>query len=140
MHISSLARMTALAGACLIYSPIAVSRAEAEKASKTMLSLVETDNGRTIDVRLGETVQVTLPENATTGYRWAIDRYDEDAIEALSTEARYAAKAVGSGGEVTFSFRGKTIGTGEIALKNWRQWEGDSSVISRFRLRLNVKP
>ena len=45
----------------------------AEEAPKTMLSLVEKDSGRTIDIRSGETVQITLPENATTGYRWAID-------------------------------------------------------------------
>jgi inhibitor of cysteine peptidase len=105
-----------------------------------MLLLVEKDNGRTVDIRLGETVRVTLPENATTGYRWAIDRYDEEFVEALATEPRYPANAVGSGGEVAFVFQGKKIGTGEIALKYWRHWEGDSSVTTRFRIRLHVQP
>ena len=105
-----------------------------------MVSLVETDNGRTIDVHPGETVQVTLPENATTGYRWAIDHYDQDSIEAVSAEPHYPAKAVGAGREVAFSFRAKKSGTGEIVLKHWRQWEGDASVTDRFRLRLHVQP
>ena len=61
-------------------------------------------------------------------------------IEALATEPHYPAKAVGSGGEVAFLFQGKKIGTGEIVLKRWRQWLGDSSVVARFRVRLNVQP
>jgi inhibitor of cysteine peptidase len=105
-----------------------------------MLSLVESDNGRAVDIRLGETVRITLPENATTGYRWAIDRYDEEFMEALATEPRYPANAVGSGGEVAFAFQGKKMGTGEIVLKNWRRWEGDSSVTTRFRIQLRVQP
>jgi inhibitor of cysteine peptidase len=139
MYVLSVARVAALVGAWLMYSPGA-SCADAEKAPKTMLSLVETDNDRTVDIRLGEMVKVTLPENATTGYRWAIDRYDEEFIEALATKPHYTAKAIGSGGEVAFTFQGKKTGAGEIALKHWRQWEGDASVIGRFRIRLNVQP
>jgi inhibitor of cysteine peptidase len=105
-----------------------------------MLTIGESDNGRTVDVRLGEEVRITLPENATTGYRWAIDRYDEEFIEALATEPHYTAKAIGSGGEVTFIFKGKQAGTGEIVLKHWRHWEGESSITKRFSIRLNVKP
>jgi inhibitor of cysteine peptidase len=104
-----------------------------------MLSLVETDNDRTVDVRVGDVVRITLPENASTGYRWTIDRYDEDIVEALGSEPRYQSSAVGSGGEIAFTFKAKKAGTGEIALKHWRHWEGDRSVIGRFRVRLNVQ-
>ena len=105
-----------------------------------MATLVEADNNRTIDIPVGETVEVTLPENATTGYRWAVESYDSEHIEALGSEPRYTAKGVGSGGEVMFLFRGKKAGSGGIALKQWRAWEGDSSVIGRFRVELNVRP
>jgi len=127
----------AVVGAWCIYLPIVV--ADVQKAPKTMLLLVETDNEQTIDIRLGASVRVSLPENATTGYRWAIDRYDEEFIEALTTEPHYTANAIGSGGEVAFIFRAKKIGTGEIVLKHWRHWEGDSSVTTRFRVRLHVQ-
>jgi inhibitor of cysteine peptidase len=136
-HFLSLARVTVLAGAWLMYSAGAVLP---EKALKPMLSLAQTDNGRTVDIRLGETVRVTLPENATTGYRWAIDRYDEEFVEALGTDARYPSNRIGAGGEVVFDFQGKKIGTGEIVLKHWRHWEGDSSVTTRFRVWLHVQP
>ena len=50
-----------------------------------------------------------------------------------------AGNAVGSGGEIAFNFKARKAGTGEIALKHWRHWEGDRSVIARFRVRLNVQ-
>ena len=105
-----------------------------------MLSLAERDSGRTVDVRVGEKLQISLPENASTGYRWEIDQCDEEFIEPLGSEAHYSGPAVGSGGETVFSFQGKKAGTGGIALKNWRRWEGDSSVVARFVLTLRVQP
>jgi inhibitor of cysteine peptidase len=137
MSFLSLARATVLAGAWLMYSAGAVSP---EEAVKTMLLLAQTDNDKTVDIRLRGTVRVTLPENATSGFRWAIDRYDEELVEALGTEARYPPNRIGAGGEVTFDFQAKKIGTGEIALKYWRHWEGDSSVTTRFRVWLHVQP
>lgn len=140
MDFLSIVRVIVLVGACLMHSAVAVSCPDPEKAPKTMLLLTETDNDRTVDIRLGETVRVDLPENATAGYRWAIDRYDEEFIEALATEPSYTASTIGSGGEVAFIFQGKKIGDGEIVLKYWRHWEGDSSVTTRFRIRLHVQP
>jgi inhibitor of cysteine peptidase len=115
-------------------------RGRQEEVVKPMLSLVEADNGRTVDIRRGETVRISLPENASTGYRWAIDRFDEQLIEALTTEPLYPSDRVGSSGDVAFTFRPKEVGAGEVVLKHWRHWEGDSSVTTRFRVRLQVRP
>jgi inhibitor of cysteine peptidase len=136
----SLARATALVAACFMYPSGAVCDPNPKKGSQPMLLITEKDNERTVNVRLGESVRINLPENAATGYRWAIDRYDEQFIEAIATEPRYTANAIGSGGEVAFIFKGKKIGTGEIVLKHWRHWEGARSITSRFYLRLNVRP
>jgi inhibitor of cysteine peptidase len=113
---------------------------DTEKVPKTMRSLTEEDRGRTIDIHVGEAVRISLPENATTGYRWAIERYDEEFIEALASEPHYPANVPGSGGTVEFVFQAKRVGTGEIVLKYWRQWEGDQSVSTRFHVRLQVQP
>jgi inhibitor of cysteine peptidase len=136
----SLARVIALVGISLMYAHDAVCYPNPEEGPQAMLLLVENDNGRTVDIRVGESVRITLSENATTGYRWAIDRYEEEFIEAVSTEPSNTANALGSGGEVAFIFKGKKIGTGEIILKHWRHWEGDSSVTTRFRIQLRVQP
>jgi inhibitor of cysteine peptidase len=104
-----------------------------------MPSLTEADNGRTVDLRVGETVSVTLPENATTGYRWAIDRLDPGIVEANEAKPHYPSGAVGSGGVVTFAFKSTGPGSGEVSLKHWRHFEGDASITKRFRIRMNAK-
>lgn len=103
-----------------------------------MSTFVETDNNRTVEIHVGETVEVNLSENATTGYRWSIDSYTKSVFDADDRVSRYANKAVGSGGDVTFSFKAKARGTGDIALKHWRDWEGESSVVGRFRLHVKI--
>ena len=76
-YVRSIAGVIALAGACVMYTAGAVSYAEVEKAHSTMLLLTQTDNDRTAEVHIGGSVRINLAENATTGFRWAIDRYDE---------------------------------------------------------------
>jgi len=105
-----------------------------------MQLIAENDNERTVDICLGESVRINLPENATTGYSWTIERYDEDVIEVLASEPYYPANAIGSGGKMTFILQVKKIGIGDIVLKHWRHWEGAASVISRFRIQLHVRP
>ena len=104
-----------------------------------MPSLTEADSGRTVDLRAGEIVEVTLPENATTGYRWAIDRLDPGIVEANEARPHYPSGPVGSGGTVTFAFKSTGPGSGEVSLKHWRHFEGEASVTKRFRIRMNAK-
>lgn len=104
-----------------------------------MPSLTEADNGRTVDLQVGETVELALPENATTGYRWAIDRLDPGIVEAGQARPHYPSSQVGSGGEVTFAFKMTGPGSGDVVLKHWRHFEGDASTTKRFRMRLNAK-
>jgi inhibitor of cysteine peptidase len=138
----SFVRMAALAGTGLIISsPGAVSCQKNENFVKMEQLLVAADNNRKVDIRLNETIRITLPENATTGYAWTIDSYDKALFSELPSEAHYpVTTAVGSGGEIVFIFQGKKTGKGDIMLKQWRSWEGDLSIIGRFHIRINVLP
>jgi inhibitor of cysteine peptidase len=140
MRSPSFARVVVPGAEYRMYAFGAAHNLNTEEDPQPMLFITEKDNGRTVDVPVGESVRINLSENATTGYRWAVDRYDEEFIEAIATESRYTANAIGSGGEVAFVFKGKKIGSGEIIMKHWRHWEGDISITSRFRLRVNVVP
>ena len=121
-----------LISSCLLHCSSSICEASPE------LLVLEKDNDRTLEIRQDETVRISLTENATTGYRWAIDRYDSEFIEAVAVEPSYRANPVGSGGEVGFIFKCKKIGSGQILLKQWRSWEGEASIIKRFNLRLNI--
>ena len=104
-----------------------------------MTVLTEADDGRTVELRAGEAVDVTLPENATTGYRWAIDRLDPGIVEANEAKPHYPSGRVGSGGQITFSFKSTRPGNGEVSLKHWRSFEGNASITRRFHFRINAK-
>ena len=137
-------RVAALLGAILLLHVSGAVAAENRKAKRkvhVMQSLTEADNERTVDLRVGESVRLTLPENATTGYRWAIDRFDRDVVEAAGSEPHpIRAAPIGSAGNVTFDFTAKKAGSGEVALKYWRHFEGEGSVVKRFSFRLNAQP
>lgn len=129
-----------LVAACSSPAASAGDEAYSTKEPPRMLSITETENGRTVDIRLGESVRINLPENATSGYRWAIDHFNKSVLEPVAAEPQYQASGVGSGGLVAFVFKGKKAGSGEVTLKYWRHWEGDASVINRFHIRLHVQP
>ena len=116
------------------------SEPDQNREIRPMTTMIEQDNGRTIDISAGSSFRIELPENATTGYQWAVDRYDEEFVELVSTEPHYAPGPPGSGGKVEFVFKAKKAGSAEIALKQWRHWEGDASVIHRFNVRVSVHP
>ncbi len=102
------------------------------------IEVSQSDDGRLIETGVGETIAIRLPENASTGFRWAVDRCDGDVLALVAEQPDYAGKT-GSAGHVTFSFRAARPGKGEIALKNWRSWEGEKSIGSRFRIEVDVK-
>jgi inhibitor of cysteine peptidase len=137
-NLPELVRVTALFGAILLLHAGGAVAAETGKAA-VMQSLTEMDNGRTVNLRVGESVRLTLPENATTGYRWTVDHFDREVVDPAGSEPHYAGGAVGSAGQITFDFKVKKAGSGDVALKYWRHFEGEGSVVKRFRFRLNAK-
>ena len=141
-NLSELARVAALLGAILLLHASGAVAAETGKPQAkvdAMQSLTEADNERTVDLRVGDSVRLTLPENATTGYRWTVDHFDRGVVEPAGSEPHYAGGAVGAAGQVTVDFKAKQAGSGEVALKYWRHFEGEGSVVKRFRFRLNAK-
>ena len=104
------------------------------------ITLTEADEGKTVDVHVGDTVVLRLPENPTTGYRWSFDDLDTAAVSVQEGEHVHSSEAVGSGGEMTWRLTPASAGTTQIRLKLWRQWQGDASIRKRFAVTLTVKP
>ena len=111
------------------------------------LALTAADSGKTLEIRSGDTLSIQLPENPTTGYRWAMQTPDDQNseqnldpnLELLSSEFSPQSAGVGASGQRTFTFRAKSPGTAHLQLKEWRAWEGDRSILNRFELTVEVK-
>jgi len=103
-------------------------------------TLTEADNGTTAEMHVGDTIVLQLPENPTTGYRWAIEALNADLVEAQEGPYLNQSNAVGGGGEATWTLHPKAPGTSEIKLKLWRPFEGERSVQKYFGVTLKVLP
>jgi inhibitor of cysteine peptidase len=102
-------------------------------------TLTEADNGKSLKIGLGDAVTIRLKENPTTGYRWAVDRIDNQVLQTEASDFNAGtAGGIGSGGEHTFSFRSKKTGTAGIQFKLWREWEGDRSITDRYSVNIEV--
>jgi len=102
-----------------------------------IITLTAEDDGTSVEALPGDEIVVLLPENATTGYRWHVDRpqgcivVESDGYQTVSpTEGGEA--VFGRGGTREFRFRVTGPGTSVLALKLWREWEGERSVTQRF--------
>ena len=101
------------------------------------MTLDERDAGSSIEIGSGDVFAVRLKENASTGYRWAID-----SATGLETgnDRTEAGAAPGGAGLREFQFRALQPGNFELRLKNWREWQGDAGVIDRFVVHVRVAP
>jgi inhibitor of cysteine peptidase len=112
-------------------------KAEEKQVANTV---TEADNGTTVEMHVGDAIVLRLPENATTGYRWAIEALNGDLVEAQEGQYISQSGAVGGGGEATWTLYPKAPGTAEIKLKLWRPFEGERSVQRNFGVTLKILP
>jgi len=98
--------------------------------------LTERDDGRTLAAAPGTVLEVRLAENGSTGYSWAADSSDERLV-LIETRHDAPSGPPGRGGTVLFRYRVAAPGPSRLALKYWRSWEGDRSVVRRFAVTIN---
>jgi len=102
------------------------------------ITVAERDDGGRVRARVGDTIEVHLPENATAGYRWAPDDLDAGLFELSGAGADYPDKATGSGGEAIFRITVRAAGTATLRLKYWRHWEGETGVLKHFAIEVDA--
>ena len=107
------------------------------------VTLTEANNGEAIEIRQGDAIDLQLPENATTGFRWQLVSANGLVEEPAQDQARAPSAPeqsprMGAGGIRVFRFRARTSGRGRLELKLWREFEGESSVLKRFACDITI--
>jgi inhibitor of cysteine peptidase len=108
-----------------------------------LLTLTSADNGKAIEVHPEDRIVIELPENATAGYRWNVDRAERLAEEDTPQEPPSphvveSEPQFGRGGIRRLQFRAMEPGAGHLKLKYWQAWEGERSVLQRFAIDVKV--
>ena len=141
--------LTALLVATASATPARPAAPDPERSSQIRIATAQ-DNGSSLSLRQGETLKVVLSGNAGTGYGWDLERHDPSRIEPLGMESRQAPgpplpdgrslPLAGGPQQISFLFRMLRPGRSTLQLRYWRPWEGASSIIERFRLRVVIVP
>jgi inhibitor of cysteine peptidase len=109
------------------------------------MKLTEADNGKTIEVKVGDVIKVIIAGNPTTGYSWAAALGDKDAaVIRQQGEPAYEPESkdgsvVGSGGTYTFAFKAVAPGQAVLKLDYARAWEEGVAPIQSYSVRVTVK-
>ncbi len=102
-----------------------------------MKQITEDSNGTEIDLAAGETLEVRLQENRSTGFKWVLESAGE-GVCALAGDAFEKGSAIGQPGTHRWEFRAERPGSTIITLSHQRPWEEKQSPARRFTLRVRV--
>lgn len=100
----------------------------------------ETSNGATVRIFKGQTLSLTLGENPSTGYRWAIEDYKPSVLELTDQIFKPGSNnAPGASGKKIYDFLGKKIGESDLLIQLIRPWEDNVKPLKTFTLKIVVK-
>jgi predicted secreted protein len=103
------------------------------------LGLTEQDANTTVDVHVGDTVAIRLPERPGSGYRWTVAPLDERLVGVAASDfAQAPASGVGGGGLRTIRLTARGAGVARVALENRRAWEPHASPVAQFTVTLQI--
>jgi inhibitor of cysteine peptidase len=103
------------------------------------LLLTEENNNTTVTARVGDTIEVLLAENPSTGYRWEVAAFDSSVLSAGESRFSPAAGGIGAEGTRHMAFPVRDAGTGRIELVLRRSWEPVSAAIQRWNVTVEVR-
>ena len=108
-------------------------------AGREMIRVNENQNGETISVETGDTLEVMLEGNPTTGYTWEVKWLDPAVIKQAQSDFISGSTGLGSAGSQIFRF--EAIASGETVLKliYKRPFEKSMMPLKDFKVTISVK-
>ena len=99
-------------------------------------------DGKTITLKVGDFFDITLPENASTGYSWEAIGGLGGVVEQLGKPDFHSNSSnknlVGAGGTATYHFKAAGLGTTALKLVYHRSWEKDKQPAKTFQVTVVV--
>jgi inhibitor of cysteine peptidase len=99
----------------------------------------ESFNGQTIDLAIGQTIEIRLRENPTTGFRWQL-MGSEPAVCAMTSDTfKQEFGPPGHGGEHSWIFEAVRPGECDIEFLYQRRWADPAQPQRMFKIRIHVE-
>ncbi|MDP9123346.1 MAG: protease inhibitor I42 family protein [Pseudomonadota bacterium] len=106
----------------------------------TAITLQESDSGKTVEARAGDHVELHLPENPSTGFRWVASERSTLPLNRASLTSNADPSAAGAGG--TRFLHSEPLPAGEfyVALSLRRGSQPAAASAKTFELNLKITP
>jgi inhibitor of cysteine peptidase len=103
------------------------------------MKLNENDSGKTVEILVGDELEVILPSNPTTGYTWDLILLDTNVLRPEKEEFFAINKAIGSGGVEVIKFRAIAAGKSTVKLIFHRPFEHNVPPLNTFEVTVIIK-
>ena len=104
------------------------------------VQLTEKDTCRMVEINAGDTLEISLRGNPSTGYTWEVDIFDRDVLKQVGKiEFKAHRKARGAGGNFTLRFEATSPGKTLLRLIYRRPFEKDIPPVNTFEATILVK-
>jgi inhibitor of cysteine peptidase len=102
--------------------------------------LTEGDSGTTVEVGVGQEIQVQLAGNPTTGYTWSLTGLDENFLQQQGEpDYKRDSDLIGAGGVYTFHFKALQAGQTSLTMAYARSFEPDIPPIQVFKITVMIR-
>ena len=102
--------------------------------------VVESDSGKLIKIRAGETFLVELSGNPATGYMWEVSEADASILRQTNeTIFKADRNSIGSPGKFNLRFKAIAPGKTTLALAYRRPWEKNVPPLNTYKMDVEVR-
>lgn len=106
----------------------------------SMIVIRQADARKTITASVGDTIEILLDENPSTGYRWQVSELNSDVLALSGSLFLHSGEAVaGNGGLRQLQFDAQSAGETVLLLKLRRPWERETDAIAQFQVTIQVR-
>ena len=99
-------------------------------------------NGKRIELKVGDRVQIELNATGSTGYAWYFDELDKDLFELIGEEKKVISRGgkdrVGTPVISIWKLRAMKPGTTIIRMSYYRVWEGKNKAVNQFEVSVHI--
>ncbi len=107
-------------------------------ASETM-ELSENDSGKTVEINVGDELEIVVPGNPTTGYVWEVRSHDSNILRLINSIFSADDKAIGAGGMEIIKFHAIAEGKSRVTLIFHRPFEHNIPPLKTFDATIVIK-
>lgn len=108
------------------------------------VSLDINSNGKKVELKVGDEIQIELKATGSAGYAWYFDKLDQDLFKLMSEERKVVTPekrdVVGTPVLTVWKLRANKPGTSSIRMSYYRQWEEKDKAVDQFEILVDITP